>query len=169
MDGSNGKAQPFPYWMITFDGTKLRQRRLQRNLSQERLAYRARVSLGTIQRVEKLAAASCHYGTLQRLAAALGPDPDTLISALTEGFSDSARTSVPRGHAPRPRRDQWWQRPKPFPADKTAHGRYDAAMARELLAMTGEFPDTKSGMLILLTEYRHALYDVASGSPGKPG
>lgn len=28
--------------------------------------------------------------------------------------------------------------------------------------MTGDFPRTKGGMLVLLTEYRHALYDVAA-------
>ncbi|HVB44900.1 MAG TPA: hypothetical protein VNF47_19655 [Streptosporangiaceae bacterium] len=35
-------------------------------------------------------------------------------------------------------------------------------MARELLAMTSEFPDSKGGMLILLTEYRRALYDMVA-------
>lgn len=42
---------------------------------------------------------------------------------------------------------------KPFSADRTEHGRYDTALARELLAMTSEFPDTRGGMLILLSEY----------------
>jgi hypothetical protein len=29
--------------------------------------------------------------------------------------------------------------------------------------MTGEFPNTKSGMLIMLAEYRCALHDIATG------
>lgn len=41
-------------------------------------------------------------------------------------------------------------------------------MARELLAMTGEFPDTKSGMLILLTVYRYALCDIATETVARP-
>jgi hypothetical protein len=34
---------------------------------------------------------------------------------------------------------------------------YDFALARELLERTDEFPDDPSGMLIIMTEYRHAL------------
>src|SRR5258708_38344964 len=94
-------VQPFPYWIVTFDGTRLRQRRRERGLSQDRLSYRSRVSLGTIQRVEKLSAASCHVGTLQRLASALSPDPDALISELTGGSGDP-HTQVPRRPLPRP-------------------------------------------------------------------
>lgn len=153
--------QPFPYWIVTFDGIRLRQRRRERGLSQERLSHRSRVSLGTIQRIEKLPAASCHVGTLQRLANALSSNPDALIDELTEGLKDSPQAAVPPRPPKRPRPDPWWQRAKPFPADRTEHGRYDAALARELLAMTGEFPNTKGGMLILLSEYRQALYDVA--------
>jgi hypothetical protein len=37
-------------------------------------------------------------------------------------------------------------------------------MARELLAATGEFPNTKGALLILQTEYRHALYDIAANA-----
>ncbi len=38
---------------------------------------------------------------------------------------------------------------------------YDAALARELLARTGEFPSSKRALLAILTEYRHALHDLA--------
>lgn len=167
MDSDNRRVQPLQYWLVTFDGTRLRKRRRDREMSQEWLSRRSRISLGTIQRVEKLTAATCHFATLHRLARLLSPDPDALISELTAGFAVPA---VPvSGKPPRPQPDRWWQREKPFPADRTAHGRYDAAMARELLAMTGEFPNTKGGMLILLTEYRHALHDMATESaPGTP-
>lgn len=124
---------------------------------------RSRVSLGTIQRVEKLSAASCHLRTLQRLASVLSPDPDALIAELSR---DSGHAQAARRPLPGPRPEQWWRQAKPFPADKTEDGRYDAAMARELLAMTAEFPNTKGALLILLTEYRHALYDMATESVG---
>jgi len=74
---------PFPYWLVTFDGTGLRKRRLERGLSQDRLAFRSGVSLKTVQRVEKLPAASCRVAALRHLAAALSADPDTLIRELT--------------------------------------------------------------------------------------
>lgn len=158
---ADDRVQPFPYWIVTFDGTRLRKHRRERELSQERLSYRSRVSLGTIQRIEKLPAASCHVGTLQRLASALSSNPDALIAELTVGLKDSPQTASPPRPQKRPRPDPWWQRAKPFPADRAEHGRYDAALARELLAMTGEFPHTKGSMIILLKEYRQALYDIA--------
>lgn len=162
----SGPVTPFHYWLTTFDGTLLRTRRRQRGLSQERLSYRSSVSLRTIQRVEKLSAASCHFGTLRRLAGALSADPDALICELTASISGSPQE--PHAQPPRSRHDPWWQRAKPFPSGRAAHRPYDAATIRELLAMTGEFPDTKGGMLILLTEYRHALYDITARPAGKP-
>lgn len=158
-----GTVTPHQYWLVTFDGTLLRKHRREREISQQRLANRSRVSLGTIHRLEKSQAASCHVNTLQRIAGALSPDdPDAFIAELTAGSGDP-RPRVPRRPLPRPRTVQWWQQGKPFPVSRTEHGRYDTATARELLAMTGEFPNTKSGLLILLTEYRHALYDIAAG------
>lgn len=154
-------VRPFPYWIVTFDGTRLRKRRRDLDLSQDRLSYRSRVSLKTIQRIEKLTVASCHVGTLQRLASALSADPGVLIAELTEGLSSSPSATAPSRPQGRSRPNPWWQRTKPFPVNRTEHGRYDAALARELLAMTGEFPNTKGGMLILLSEYRQALYDMA--------
>jgi hypothetical protein len=38
---------------------------------------------------------------------------------------------------------------------------YDVAMARQLLALTGEFPGSKRGLYVLLAEYRHALHALA--------
>lgn len=162
-------VRPFQYWLITFDGTLLRKHRRERELSQQRLSDRSRVSLGTIQRIEKQPAATCHVSTLQRLAAALSPDdPDALITELTAGSGSSPRPQAPRRPLPPPRPDQWWRQGKPFPVSREENGRYDAATARELLTMTGEFPRTKNGMLILLTEYRHALYDIATEAADEP-
>lgn len=81
-------------------GTRLR-RRLERGLSQDRLAYRAGVSLKTIQRVEKLPAASCRARTLRQFAAALSDDPDIPIRELTRGFTASQEAEEPRQHQAR--------------------------------------------------------------------
>jgi len=43
-------------------------------------------------------------------------------------------------------------------ADRPA---YDAPMARQVLALTGELPASKRGLLVVLAEYRHALYTLA--------
>lgn len=101
------RVQPFPYWLITFDGTRLRRRRLERGLSQERLAYHSGVSLATIQRVEKLPAASCRAATLRHLAIALSADPDALIRELTRDFTASPEAGEPRRRLQRRRGDQW--------------------------------------------------------------
>jgi|ERR1022692_3838512 hypothetical protein len=45
--------------------------------------------------------------------------------------------------------------------DRAPHPAYDTALARELLAFTGELPDSKHALVVLLTEYRHALYALA--------
>lgn len=164
----NGSVRPFPYWTIAFDGRRLRQRRRERDLSQERLSHRSGVSLRTIQRVEQLPVASCHRRTLHRLASALSPDPASLIAQLTEGITAPANPAASHKPARQAKPDQWWLRARPFPASRTGHPRYDAAMARELLATTGEFPDSKGGMLMLLTEYRCALHDLATALPGWP-
>ncbi len=37
---------------------------------------------------------------------------------------------------------------------------YDVAMARQLLAMTAELPDSKRGLLIVLAEHRRALHNL---------
>lgn len=121
-----------------------------------------RLSLGTIQRIEKLPAAACPFGTLQRFARALSLDMDALISQIAAGFSDPPQADPLRRPVSRPRAERWWLKAKPFPSGKAGHGRYDPATVRDLLAMTGEFPDTEGGMLILLNEYRHALCDMAA-------
>lgn len=46
--------------------------------------------------------------------------------------------------------------------DHSACPAYDTALARELLARTGELPASKRGLVALLTEYRHALHALAS-------
>jgi hypothetical protein len=52
---------------------------------------------------------------------------------------------------------------RPVYPDQTEHPTYDAAMARELLARTCELPSSKRALLIVLTEYRHALHGLAVG------
>src|SRR5260370_5681752 len=119
-EAADAAVTPVQYWLVTFNGKLLRRRRRERDLSQQRLSYRSRVSLGTIQRVEKLPVATCHFGTLQRLAPALSTDPDALISELTGG-SDSPSAPARHTQRSRSRPDPWCQRAKPSPADRTGH------------------------------------------------
>ena len=62
-------------WTTVLDGTRLRQLRRERGLSQEQLADRAAISLTTVARLERQSRASCRGRTLARLAAALGEQP----------------------------------------------------------------------------------------------
>jgi transcriptional regulator with XRE-family HTH domain len=82
-----GAVSPGPgaqRWTTILDGGRLRRLRRQHGLSQERLATVAgislttRISLTTMRRLERRAAAPCRCRTLGRLAAALGEEPGRL-------------------------------------------------------------------------------------------
>ena len=47
--------------------------------------------------------------------------------------------------------------------DTAEHPAYDVALARQLLLDTVELPASKHALLVMLTEYRHALIDLAYG------
>jgi DNA-binding XRE family transcriptional regulator len=66
-------------WFVVADGQRLRQLRRKQRLSQEALASRAGISVGTIGRLERQAHPSCRGRTLARLAAALGAQPTALM------------------------------------------------------------------------------------------
>jgi DNA-binding XRE family transcriptional regulator len=61
------------------DGPRLRLLRRERGLSQERLAYRAGLSVTAVARLERQARASCRGHTLARLAAALREEPAAIM------------------------------------------------------------------------------------------
>lgn len=54
-----------------------------------------------------------------------------------------------------------------FP-DRAEPSVYDADLARELLARTEERPSSKRALLAILTEYRHALHDLAVSPADAP-
>jgi DNA-binding XRE family transcriptional regulator len=66
-------------WFVVADGPRLRQLRREQRLSQEALASRAGISVGTIGQLERQARPSCRGRTLARLAAALGVQPTALL------------------------------------------------------------------------------------------
>jgi DNA-binding XRE family transcriptional regulator len=76
---SAGGAVQCQRWHAAIDAGQLRQIRLQRGLSQERLAWKAGVSLTTIGKLERRRQASCHVRTLALIAAALDVAPGTLV------------------------------------------------------------------------------------------
>jgi hypothetical protein len=138
MDGHNGNAQPLAYWPVISDRTRHRQRRRERGLSQDRLAFRSGVSLNTTQHAERRPAASCRTATPRQDATALSAEPDTPIRALTRDSTTTPDGREPRQRAQRRRDDQRRQRAKPFPAGRTGHGRHDIATAREPLRKAAE-------------------------------
>ncbi len=68
-------------WTTALDGSRLRQLRRRRGLSQEQLADQAGLSLTTVARLERQLRAACRGRTLARLATALGADPAALALA----------------------------------------------------------------------------------------
>ena len=65
-------------WTVALDGARLREVRRERGLSQEELADRAEISLGTVARLERQRKAACRGRTVARLAAALGEQPASI-------------------------------------------------------------------------------------------
>lgn len=59
-------------------GRKVRQLRLRNRMTQQELAHRAKLSVTQVSRIEK-DAQTPRFSTVDRLAAALGVDPDDLI------------------------------------------------------------------------------------------
>jgi DNA-binding XRE family transcriptional regulator len=79
-------------WTTLIDGRRLRQLRRQHGLSQEKLAYRAGISLSTVARLERQPYSLCRCRTLARIAAVLGEDPATISAP---GSRPSWRAAVP--------------------------------------------------------------------------
>jgi anti-sigma regulatory factor (Ser/Thr protein kinase)/DNA-binding XRE family transcriptional regulator len=79
---SRSSTQPDRYWITMLDGTRLREARIKRGLSRDKLAAEAGVSMRTVARLESERTASCHRATLYRIAATLADDPRRVISAL---------------------------------------------------------------------------------------
>jgi len=59
-----------------------------------------------------------------------------------------------------PRRSRFSRLRVVYP-DHAPQPAYDVALARELLGRTGEIPHSKRGLVVVLTEYRHALHALA--------
>jgi transcriptional regulator with XRE-family HTH domain len=74
-----GTDNPAQRWFVAVDGLRVRQLRRQHRLSQEALASRAGISVGTVGQLERQARPVCRGRTLARLAAALGTRPTALM------------------------------------------------------------------------------------------
>jgi DNA-binding XRE family transcriptional regulator len=77
LDSAGGTRQS-PHWIAVVDSQQLRQVRLQRGLSQERLAWESGISLTTVGKLERQTRPSCHVRTLALIAAALGAPPSVI-------------------------------------------------------------------------------------------
>lgn len=120
---SRSSTRPNRYWIATLDGTRLREARIERGLSRDKLAAEAGVSPSTMARLEGQRIASCHRATLYRIAATLtDDDPQPVISALAvTGDTAEARGLRVRPSAP----VSWWLCSRVFPArpDQVAEAR----------------------------------------------
>lgn len=63
-------------------GDVVKYHRMRQRMSQQRLAEKAGLSLGQISRIESGKIESPHFGTIEKLAAALGLEEDDLIELL---------------------------------------------------------------------------------------
>jgi DNA-binding XRE family transcriptional regulator len=79
LDSAGGTRQS-THWIAVVDSQRLRQVRLQRGLSQERLAWESGISLTTVGKLERQARPSCHVRTLALIAAALGAPPSVIVA-----------------------------------------------------------------------------------------
>ena len=93
------------------------------------------------------------------LRAEPGQQAAPAIAVTARSQSRFARLSLRRSDS-RPRSWCTWIRAA-YP-DRNAHPQYDAALALKLLAGTGELPARKHDLIVLLTEYRHALHALAT-------
>lgn len=91
------------------------------------------------------------------------PAPRT-ITVAARSHSRFARLRLRRPTAARP----WSSRFNVAHPDRTAYSVYDAPLARELLARTAELPASKRALIVMLTEYRHALSDLAATPSDTP-
>lgn len=156
---SRRSIRPERYWITTFDGTLLREARLDRGLSQHRVAAKAGISLRTIVRLEGLTAATCHRATLHRIAATLGDDPELVISALTSPAKDGAAEAR---HARQGSTVSTWQCSRTFPArpDQIAEAR--SFLGRVLHGC----PMVDDAKLICSELTTNAVLHSGSGRPG---
>lgn len=94
---SRNSTRPDRYWIATVDGTRLREARIERGLSRDKLAADAGVSLTTMARLEGQRVATCHRATLYRIAATLADDPRSVLSALviTDGATEARELRLP--------------------------------------------------------------------------
>lgn len=94
---SRSSIRPDRYWITTLDGNRLREARIERGLSRDKLAAEAGVSPSTMARLEGQPTASCHRATLYRIAATLADDPRSVILALalTDGVAETRSRRMP--------------------------------------------------------------------------
>lgn len=82
---------PLPPYTAVIDGKRLAQLRRQHGLSQEDLAYQARIGRTTLARLERQSRPRCRTHTLAQLAAALEENPESIAFLVR-----AAKTSPPR-------------------------------------------------------------------------
>jgi anti-sigma regulatory factor (Ser/Thr protein kinase)/DNA-binding XRE family transcriptional regulator len=144
-------------WMVVVDGDRIRQARKSAGLSQEELAWKAKVSLTTVGRLERQARPYCHYRTRARIATALGAHPRA-ITAAPDAAAAGVIIDAPGETASRP----GWTCSRTFPAraDQVGQAR---AFLRPVLAGC---PLADEVLLICSELASNAVQHSASARPG---
>ena len=90
---------PSSGWVsVPVDGRKLRTIRAERGLSQQKLAYKARLGITTIRRLECLPEPACRAWTMDLIAAALGTQPKALTRTESQVASSRPAAERPASH-----------------------------------------------------------------------
>lgn len=124
-----GSIRPDRYWITTLDGTRLREARVERGLTRDKLAAEAGVSPSTMARLESQRTASCHRATLYRIAATLADDPVLVMSALAVNDGTAQARSL---RAPSSGLVSWWLCSRAFAARPDQVARARAFLGRVL-------------------------------------
>src|SRR5260370_42648999 len=77
---SRTSVRPDRYWIITLDGTRLREARIERGLSRHELAEEAGAGVATVGWLERQHGGPCHPAPRYRLGEALADDPEPLVA-----------------------------------------------------------------------------------------
>ncbi len=93
------------------------------------------------------------------MIARLSPEQRTLGITYRPGRFARIRLAYPEGW--RPSRMARFRKRNRYPVARS-HPAYDPDLAIELVGRTGELPTSKHDLVVLLTEYRHALIDLAT-------
>ncbi len=86
------------------------------------------------------------------------PEPARTITVTSRAWKAPLRVHYPDGTRPTWR--TWLTRR--YPRHRPTELTYNPELAMELIGNTSDIPDSRHDLILILTEYRHALHDLAT-------